>query len=74
MICVLGGSLGSAERVSLSQLISSGVTVSSELIDMAGGPIVRDTVTGTIGAAGPDTGVHIRMGEPNIVYARTFFL
>ena len=72
-ICVIGGSLGSAERVSVSQLISSGVTASSEFIGTANGSIVRGTATGTIEAAGSDIGVHIRMGEPNIVYARTFF-
>jgi hypothetical protein len=74
MICVLGGSLGSAERVSVSQLISSGITASSLLIDSAGGSIVRNTVTGTVDVTGgSDIGIHIRMGSPNIVYARTFF-
>jgi hypothetical protein len=74
MVCVLGGSLGSAERASVSQLISSGITVSSNIIgDVVNGSIVRNTVTGTIGAADPGIGVHIRMGEPNTVHARTFF-
>jgi len=74
MICVLGGAIGNAERVSVSQLISSGITESSSFIDTINGSIVRNTATGTIDATGSsDIGVHIRMGEPNIVYARTFF-
>jgi hypothetical protein len=73
MICVIGGGLSKTERVSIAQLISSGVTVSSELIDTVSGPIIRNTVTGTIEATGSDIGVHIRMGQPNIVYAKTFF-
>jgi len=74
MICVLGGHHGSAERSSAAQLISSGITVSSELIGIAGGPIVRNTISGTMDIVGyTDVGVHIRMGEPNTVYARSFF-
>jgi len=75
MICVIGGSPGGEERISVSQLISSGVTFSSDLIESTDGSIVRDTVTGTMDVFGySDVGVHIRMGEPSIVYARTFFL
>jgi len=75
MICIVGGSIGSEGRSSVSQLISSGVTTSSSFIDGVSGSIVRNTVTGTADVSGhTDIGVHIRMGEPNIVYARTFFL
>ena len=73
MICVIGGSLGATERASVSQLISSGVTVSSELLWTISGSVVRDTVTGTTEVTGSAVGVHVRMGEPNTVYARTFF-
>jgi len=75
MICVVAGLLWNIERVSVSQLISSGVTTSSSLIGSVSGSIVRSTATGTIDVTGSsDIGVHIRMGEPNIVHARTLFL
>jgi len=74
MICVIGGLLWDTGRVSVSQLISSGVTASSSFIDDASGSIVRKTITGTMDVSGSsDVAVHIRMGEPNTVYARTFF-
>jgi hypothetical protein len=75
LICVLGGMPGGEERISVTQLISSGVTFLSDLIDSTGGSIVRNTITGTMDISGhSDVGVHIRMGEPSAVYARTFFL
>jgi len=74
MICVLGGGQGATERVSISQIISSGVTASSSVIDSVSGTIVRNTVTGTMDTAGASgVGIQIRIGEPNTVFARTFF-
>jgi|GEM_PF-1305922 len=78
MICVMGV-LDIRARTSMSQIISSGVSDRSELIagSMISGPMVRSTSSGTIELSvltgKTDIAVHIRMGEPNIVYARTFF-
>ncbi|MCL2712197.1 MAG: hypothetical protein FWD37_02825 [Methanomassiliicoccaceae archaeon] len=71
MICVTG----SLERTSLAQVISSGVSEKSKLLDSENGSLVRGAATGTLdwGASGGKIAVQIRMGTPNIVYARTFF-
>ncbi|MCL1905210.1 MAG: hypothetical protein FWG19_03715, partial [Methanomassiliicoccaceae archaeon] len=75
MICVLGGWPGGTARTSISQIISSGVSNTSGLIESVNGSLVRGGAAGTLDvSAGTGTvGVQIRMGSPNIVYAGTFF-
>lgn len=75
MICVLGGSPNDTLRTSLAQIISSGVSNASELIESVNGSLVRNKATGTldVSAGTGEIGVHIRMGSPNLVYARTLF-
>jgi len=77
MICVLN-TLYDESMASISQIIASGITHDSTLIFKENGSLVRNTVTGDIGPwhSEPEgtIGVQIRMGEPNTVYARTFFI
>ncbi|MCL2786366.1 MAG: hypothetical protein FWD81_04010 [Methanomassiliicoccaceae archaeon] len=72
MICVMGG----MSRTSIAQIIASGITPSSTLIGTDGGSLVRGGVAErTIPLSGEtDVAVQIRIGDPNVVYARTIFL
>jgi len=78
MICVMGWS-SDALKSSMAQVISSGVSERSTLlVGPVHGSLVRSSATGTIDPWENDPGavnvaVHIRMGEPYVVYARTFF-
>lgn len=77
MICVVG-LLTHPAKTTMAQIISSGVSESSEMITgSVHGKLIRNSVTGTIDhsvlTGRTNVAVNIRMGEPNIVYARTFF-
>jgi hypothetical protein len=74
MICVVG-SFDSSARTSLAQVISSGVSERSDLLAMKSGTLVRGSATETLqwGSSHGKVAVHIKMGTPNVVYARTFF-
>jgi hypothetical protein len=75
MICVIGGKLDGNARTSVSQIIASGVSWSSELLETVKGSLVRNSSSDQIGpwAGAKDIGVHVRIGEPYTVFARTFF-
>jgi len=75
MICVMGRINDNPVRMSMAQVIASGVSPSSELIGIDSGSLIRGgCATGTISWSTPktDVAVMITMGSPNIVYARTF--
>jgi len=74
MICVMG-LVDDPTRAAMAQVISSGVSPSSGLIGTDSGTMVRSSVSGTISWDGvrTDVAVQVRMGDPNTVYARTFF-
>jgi hypothetical protein len=74
MICVIGNT-DPQTVYSISQMISSGVSNSSTLLSAVSGTLVRNNITDLLqwGTTSGKIGVQIRMGEPFLVYARTFF-
>jgi len=68
------GSVNDQSRTATAKLIATGVSPTSTLIGTEDGSLVRGSAAGTITwEHGENIGVQIRMGDPNTVYARTFF-
>ncbi|MCL2607748.1 MAG: hypothetical protein FWD92_04260 [Methanomassiliicoccaceae archaeon] len=74
MISVMGRT-NTESSTAVAQMIATGVSPTSSLIGMDGGSLVRGTDAGTISWTDGENivGVQIRMGDPTVVYARTFF-